>query len=76
MEAFIEVLGSRAEAQAKAIAKYYNTTYTVEADGTCAVVANKELEQAFCIDDNTFLDSIQAVEAATSVYINPDDISF
>lgn len=77
MNACIEVLNThqRGKIQAEAIAKHYNTTYE-NAGKSWLVECNKELEDAFCVDDETFDEAIAEVEAATGVYINPEDICF
>lgn len=71
----IEVNGPHAEAEAKAIAKHYNTECEQQGD-IWVVKANSDLEQALCIDEDRFNDAIEEITAATGVSINPDDISF
>lgn len=73
----IIVNGERAEEQAKAIAQHYGVKCAPCDGGACwEVECNDELEQAFCMTEESFDSAVQDVEAATGVYINPEDIEF
>ena len=78
MDTYIEILNdhNNAEEMAKAIAKHYSTSYEKMDDGSCQVKCNKELEHAFCNDEDDFEAACNEVAQCQNVVIYSDDICF
>lgn len=81
MESHIIINGSNAEQCAKAIAAFYDTTYSEITDspeykGSYRVECNEQLENDLCIDEETAKGALISIESQTGVSIDIDDIEF